>query len=570
MNLFLIDAIGPFFSGYHAKRINWSKIPFKHLAADGALKEDRSNRLVRDFERFLDCVSAIGYNAVTLDDLAHLTDCAFYPSTLRAAIADYQRLFRRLLHSATARDMKVFITSDIMFYNDELLRRVGTRPARVGGFLAGATRSLFRNFPDVSGMIFRIGESDGLDVAEAFRSRLVIRSPRQARRIIQALLPAFEQHGRLLIFRTWSVGAYGIGDLIWNRDTYRKVFSGIDSELFVISMKYGESDFFRYLPFNKQFYRSDHKKIIELQARREYEGFGEFPSFVGWDYQRYRDLLASVNNCIGIQTWCQTGGWTRFRRLTYLENSSVWNEINTYVTLRLFKDGVRCEQAIADYAATYMRPGQAPHLERLLRLSDEVVKELLYIEDFARRKLFFRRLRIPGLLSVYWDHVLVNHSMRKFLRCFVEDGEAAIRQGWAALDKIRDMQRIAREAELPDDGLAFQYATFEILAMAREYYFRPYDRETGRRLGQLKQAYRQRFDSRYSIHLDFNRVRMKRWMMQALLTLLFREQRGYRMVDRIITIRLLGILYPLVRRLRLGWVPAFAREQAMGIDAVFK
>jgi hypothetical protein len=31
MELFLIDAIGPFFRGYKRKRINWSKIIFTHL-----------------------------------------------------------------------------------------------------------------------------------------------------------------------------------------------------------------------------------------------------------------------------------------------------------------------------------------------------------------------------------------------------------------------------------------------------------------------------------------------------------------------------------------------------------
>jgi hypothetical protein len=31
MELFLIDAIGPFFRGYVRSRVNWSKIPFMHL-----------------------------------------------------------------------------------------------------------------------------------------------------------------------------------------------------------------------------------------------------------------------------------------------------------------------------------------------------------------------------------------------------------------------------------------------------------------------------------------------------------------------------------------------------------
>lgn len=49
MNLFLIDAIGPFFRGYERRTINWSKIPFDHLKLE---EGDRSaRRKGRAFER---------------------------------------------------------------------------------------------------------------------------------------------------------------------------------------------------------------------------------------------------------------------------------------------------------------------------------------------------------------------------------------------------------------------------------------------------------------------------------------------------------------------------------------
>ena len=69
MELFLIDAIGPFFRGYVRSRVNWSKIPFMHLV--DASPEDWL-AIEGELRGFARQVSAQGYNAVTLDDLAHL------------------------------------------------------------------------------------------------------------------------------------------------------------------------------------------------------------------------------------------------------------------------------------------------------------------------------------------------------------------------------------------------------------------------------------------------------------------------------------------------------------------
>src|SRR5262249_22759334 len=74
MELALIDAIGPFFRGYDKRRINWSKIPFLHLATEGPERATQWAGIRADLDRFAQRVAALGYNAVSLDDLAHLTD----------------------------------------------------------------------------------------------------------------------------------------------------------------------------------------------------------------------------------------------------------------------------------------------------------------------------------------------------------------------------------------------------------------------------------------------------------------------------------------------------------------
>lgn len=572
MELFLIDAIGPFFRTLPQQRINWSKIPFHHLESDGGLHRVLFHQIRRDFARFADTVQAIGYNAVTLDDLAHLIDHPAYPDDVRRKIAAYRTEYQALFDQARSRGLKIFITSDVLFYHPALRSQIGGSPTRAIRFLADALDRLFEECPAIAGVIFRIGESDAVDVEGDFHSRLLIRTPGQARRFLQQLLPLFERRGRTLIFRTWSVGAYRIGDLMWNHDTFGRIFDPIDSPALVISMKPGESDFYRFLPLNDHFFRSPHRKIIELQARREYEGFGEYPSFIGTDYEAYRDRLRAAPGVIGIQVWCQTGGWTAFRRLTFIDRSSVWNEINTYVCLRLFRHGGSAADAVREFAAWKgYPPERSEALLDLLRESDAVVKELLYLDEIARLRMFFRRLRLPPLLSVFWDHILIGQPMKHFLNCFVQDGARLVRQGYAALGRVEGMMARARSLGLPADDLRFQRDTFEILAVAREYYFGTEDPQVEQRLLDLRERYRERYRHRYSIHLDFRPIRFRRHHVRLILRVCFRDQREYRLVDRMIILRLLGFFRLLLRLVPHQRVlPEFADETAMGVKAVFK
>ena len=457
-----------------------------------------------------------------------------------------------------------------MFFNADLDAHLGQGEERITTFLEDGLARLFHEFPDIAGIVSRFGETDGRDVRGDFCSRLVIRTSAQMRRMISRLLSVCERHARLLIVRTWSVGAYRVGDLMWNRDTFERVFADLHSDRLIISMKYGESDFFRYLPLNRQFLQTSHRKIIELQARREYEGFGAYPSFVGIDYEVYRDQLREAKNVVGISVWCQTGGWGVFKNLTYLQDSSIWNEINTEVTLSIFRDRLTAEGAIRKLFLERWGPGRWDWLIELLRLSDEVVKELLYVEEFSRRRMYFRRLRIPPMPSAYWDQVVVNHAMRKILRCFVHDGERCIQQGVRALAKIRRMAELAQRLGLPTDGIEFQYDTFRILAAAREYYFRPFTLERAEKLRALRAAYCAQYPVKYSVHMDFEPLGMRRATVRRVLSLLLRHGRAYRMVDRLVTLRFFSLLYALSRPWRKRFVPSFAGSRAMGLDAVFR
>jgi hypothetical protein len=569
--LYLIDAIGPFFPGYDRFRINWSKLPWiRFQEMDAGELTEAFTAIRKDMKSFCRSVAKIGYNGVTLDDVPHLALHEFYEEPINERVALYQQEFRKLFQTIRDEGLHVYLTMDILTLTPGLEEKLGNNERRQRQFLISLLDRFFVDFPEVAGVVLRIGESDGLDIKEDFHSKLVLKNPGMVNRCLKAILPIFEHHRRRCIFRTWTVGAHEVGDLIWHEATLEKTVAGIESPALVLSMKYGESDFFRYLSLNRNFFVTDIPKIVELQTRREYEGCGEYPSFVGGDYEQIAIELREAPNVIGISVWCQTGGWTPFRRLAFIDSSAIWTEINTFVTLRLFKHGELVEEAIS-HLPDVENPAA---LMELLRLSEEVILQLLYLPDFARQRFYFRRVRIPPLLGVYWHHIFVAHSLKKMLNHLVEDGEISIRAGHAAMAKLKRMRMLALQCHLPEEDIEYMEYTFGIIALAREYFFRPYDDEIRTRLEKAKKKYKKRYPKgsryRYTVKLDFKPFKLNRRYISLFFNHLVRRNPGYRVVDRIIGMRLLSILYFVLKRSRPKMVPKIARKSAMGIDAVFK
>jgi len=570
--LFLIDAIGPFFRDDHKRRINWSKIPFHRLATEGEARRRQWARIRDDLRHFAGEVSALGFNAVTLDDLAHLATHPLHEPEVAARIAVFREEFSQLFPILDEFGLKIYLTSDIIPLTPAIDEAIGSQRRKLERYYLDLVDQILRDFPLVAGLILRIGESDGVDVKDPIRTRLHLTSPSETNRLLRDLIPIFEGRERDLILRTWTVGAHRIGDLIWHRRTLAETLKGIDSPRFIVSMKHGESDFFRYLPLNRAFFRTPHPKIIELQARREYEGAGEYPSFIGWDCEQYARELENADNLVGVSVWCQTGGWHRFRRLAFLENAGddTWIRLNSRVALAIFRDGLTVEEAVRDHVG----PERAVAAIDLLRCAEIIVRELIYIEDFARQKLFFRRVRIPPLLHVYWDSVFINHAVRKVLRHFVRDPEQALRAGEAAYSLFPKMMRLAREADLPVEDIEHWRDFCQILRLARHYYFLPYDPKIAAKIREAKTAYKQAWPrsrrDRFRIKLSFEPFKLRRHTLGWLADLLLRRQRGYRLLDRVFTLNLLGLVYRVFRPRRKEAMPKFLRKSAMGVDTLFR
>ena len=569
MELFLIDAIGPFFRGYEKSRVNWSKIPFTDLA--GA-DESRWTGIEADLRRFAREISAQGYNAVTLDDLAHLAPHPLHESEVVAQIAIFREKFRRffdLLHGEFG--LQIYLTTDVLPMTPAVAAGLEKGPAVLENYYRDLVCGVLDDFPQLAGLILRIGESDGNDVSDPIRTRLHLTTAKETNHLLHLLLPEFEKRGRNLILRTWTVGAHRIGDLIWHSGTLAQTLKGVDSPNFIVSMKHGESDFFRYLPLNRAFFRVPHKKIIEMQARREYEGAGEYPSFIGRDCERFARELVAAENMVGMSVWCQTGGWHRFRRLAFLEegNRDVWIRLNTAAAIGVFKHGKSVEEIVGGFTP------HVPAVLELLRHSDTAIHELLYIEEFARQKLFFRRVRVPPILHMAWDSIFINHGVRKIVSHFITDPERALRAGEAAMELFPRMIQLAADAELPVDDIEHMRDAFGLILLARRYYFLPFEETLVEEIQLAKKRYKLRWPKdgtrqRYRIKVSFEPFHLKRRTIAWAVGLMIRKKRGYRLFDHFFTLSLLGFVYRTFRARDPQSMPKFMRESAMGVDVLFK
>lgn len=571
MNLFLLDGIGPFFRATDRARINWSKIPFADLPTEGPDAQTFWEQLEKDFRQFAERARDLGYTAITLDDLAHLTPHPWHGESMNGKIEFFATHFSRLFDILAELGLEPWITADVISLSPEAERRVGPSFEARNAFFYDLFAQFAKRHPQVQGLILRIGESDGLDVADDLRSSLHVRSARQVNRFLKGLTPHAERLEKDVILRTWTVGAHRIGDLIWHRGRLSQALAGIDSARFILSMKPSESDFFRHLPLNRAFFRYPGPKILELQARREYEGAGEFPSWVGPDCENMRDELAAAQNMRGISVWCQTGGWHRFKRLTLLDEDALWGEVNTRAAIDVFRHGLSADQSVAKQVGSE----QAAAASELLRHTRYIVETLYYIPEFARLKLFFRRVRIPPLLHVYWDSLYIHSPIRKILRHFVKDHAAAIQESAGAMERFPRVIELASQAGWPEDDLRFMRDTCALIHLARTYYFSPYNPELLQEILAAKKAYKAIWPrggrARYRIKIDFAPSPFKGRSLALFAKVMLREKRGYRRVlDHLFTLNLLSLLYRLFRNRSQGALPETMRNSAMGLDSVFK
>lgn len=346
----LADISGPFYTIDKPFR-NWSSLPYYQLDLPHAPYVDQvqlEGGIVRA-TAYLHAIHAQGYSGIVIDNLAHLVGFANAPvsiyasgSRFRLRAAIYQAAFDQLFATAQTLGMEVFVTTDMQWSTPPVRDYVGRLSAtnpRLAAINRWALEELLARFPQVSGLVIRVGEAGGAhDLGGDYCGHMLYTTAAQLRELIDTLLPVCVRLNRLLVVRTWSVGVGELGDLIWNPTRYHAVFAGLDSPQLRVSIKHGPGDFFRNAPHNSTLGLPGPRQIIELQNRREYELFGMVPSSVAALHQRVLHHAAENPRFDGVWAWNATGGWGGGRAALGTSGWSTWTELNSAVTAALAHD----------------------------------------------------------------------------------------------------------------------------------------------------------------------------------------------------------------------------------------
>lgn len=216
---------------------------------------------------------------------------------------------------------------------------------------------LFRRFPQVDGLIIRVGETYLYDTPFHTGCSPICWDPlqpseREKQEYIKLIIflkhEICEKHQRYLIFRTWDCFPDRFHS---NPDYYLNVTNQIEPHnKLIFSIKHTKRDFFRYAKFNECLTRGKHQQIVEVQCQREYEGKGAYPNYVmdkvinGYpEDPTNKGLKHIINNplIVGVFTWSRGGGWYG----PYLKHE-FWCDINTYTISHFTNAPHRSEEDI--------------------------------------------------------------------------------------------------------------------------------------------------------------------------------------------------------------------------------
>ncbi len=502
--------------------------------------------LRRDWLGYIDRVAGYGDNAVAVHAFLELMQFdrvgngrAVYPpgDPLRARQAAFGSAFHVLARDAADRGMGVYLVTDLPVVTPELqawLGRSGATPstddpAFWAPYVSGLDELFDRN-PEIEGVVVRIGEAGPLfnDARTAYSSYMGVRTPDQLRTMLHTLLPAFERHGRTLILRSWSVGVGPLGHLHDDPAVYERVLGDIDSPSLVVSTKFVAGDYFGFLPLNPTLATGPQKRLVEFQARREYEGFGALANFLARPHgQALRTLRAENPNIVGSYLWTQEGGPLRAGPLSLygVTGFSTWTDANVFATSRLMQDpdATPRELARAWVARTISSdPRVVDGLSDVVVRSREALEKGLYVRPYAARRVSVMGHEVPPLVWVFEWNVIGGwtSSMATFYKVAGAERERAIQEGFDALALTRSMEaELAGLRPLLADNhaypgmarsLAYQESLFEALAWYRAAFLRYYAwldhggssagwREAAARFQQAAAAHR----ARYQGDLDF-------------------------------------------------------------------
>ncbi len=358
-----------------------------------------------------------------------------------------------------------------------------------------AAEEAFEKFPDVEGIIIRIGEAGSIYNKPGwdYTSELYVRTPEAVRLMLEAFLEAAEKYDKNIIFRTWSVGVGKIGDMHTNPETYQQVLGKIQSEHLVVSTKYCSGDFYSWLPFNSTLYQGKQRRITEIQAKREFEGFGAIPNYVAPLHQAaIQSFLARNPKMEGVWVWTQYGGPLRAGPMIIYPfyGFNVINDVNVYsASCLMMNPYADLDSITAAWVRDYFGSDSllVRNMTDFLNYSYGVMLKGLYISEFAKYDVRALGLEPPPMLWIFeWD--ILGASSAVFSNIYYitkENFQDVVDEGFEAVQgavRLKELLIEARErvAGNQDDyerliaSVNYEIELFRLLDYYRQFFMHYY------------------------------------------------------------------------------------------------
>jgi len=356
--------------------------------------------------------------------------------------------------------MDVYLSTDMLMLSTPLQdyldgRGLGPRDPELWDVYAAGLDELFTAMPAVDGLMIRIGEAGRIYDLPGwdYWSELAVTDDVAVREMLTAFTRVAERHGKDIIFRSWSVGVGAVGDMHTNPDSYEAVLAGVDSPSLVVSTKHVAGDFYSWLPLNPTLDMGSQRRIVELQSRREFEGFGALPNDLGPAYAaalaHYLDANPHVE---GVWAWAQDGGPWKAGPMSLYRKAGFWQlyDLNTYAAARLAVDpDADPGEITASWArATFSDdPATVAAVAEAMALSREAVTHGLYLGAFARNQVRALGLEPPPMMWIFeWDIVSGDAAALDSISSIVGTDEAdvaaVVAEGEAAVATARRMREL--------------------------------------------------------------------------------------------------------------------------------
>lgn len=284
-------------------------------------------------------------------------DCLPQGSSDRNWILQKQANIRQEIRLAKEAGLQVFYHIDLMVLPRLLFQKhreklcdpqgiIDLQKEATQRLLICMLREIFQEFPQVDGLIIRVGETYLYDTPYHVGNSLIRTSAydgsevpvQEEQRRYVLLLNLLRQEvcvnlEKYLFFRTWDCYP---DKFHANPNYYLSVTNQVlPHDKLLFSIKHTAHDFWRWQPLNPCIGIGNHRQIIEIQCQREYEGKAAHPNYVAHgvlegfpeqeDPMGLRQAAASGKVC-GIYTWCRGGGWYG----PYITNE-LWCEIHSWI-----------------------------------------------------------------------------------------------------------------------------------------------------------------------------------------------------------------------------------------------